>query len=138
MIEIKNTYGRVIYSSEKLTPEEAAIEAVTKDADLRGADLSSANLSGGKIVSLRAYSSSLYPYQVWAVLFENGSRWVRMGCLWKSLDDWERVGIRKSNLSEFPDDGSERCEKRAAAFEFAKAAALRMKIPEAVAVEADR
>jgi hypothetical protein len=50
-----------------------------------------------------------------------------MGCLWKSLAEWEAVGIRKSNLSEFPDDGSYRCEERVAAFEFAKAAALRLK-----------
>jgi hypothetical protein len=50
-----------------------------------------------------------------------------MGCLWKSLEDWETVGIRKSNESEFPDDGSDKCEERVAAFEFAKAAALRMK-----------
>jgi hypothetical protein len=50
-----------------------------------------------------------------------------MECLWKSLEDWEKIGIRKSNESEFPDDGSESCEERVAAFEFAKAAALRMK-----------
>ena len=62
-------------------------------------------------------------------LFADGSRWVRMGCLFKSLEDWDRIGIRKSNLSEFPDDGSDRSEERIAAFEFAKAAALRMKLP---------
>jgi hypothetical protein len=50
-----------------------------------------------------------------------------MGCLWKSLDEWEAIGIRKCNPSEFPDDGSDRCEERVAAFEFAKAAALRLK-----------
>jgi hypothetical protein len=53
-----------------------------------------------------------------------------MGCLWKSLKNWEKIGIRKSNLSEYPDDGSEKCEERTAAFEFARAAALRMKLPE--------
>jgi hypothetical protein len=52
-----------------------------------------------------------------------------MGCLFKSLEDWEKIGIRKSNLAEFPDDGSDKCEERVAAFEFAKAAALRMKPP---------
>jgi hypothetical protein len=65
---------------------------------------------------------------VWAVLFENGERWVRMGCLFKSLKDWEKIGIQNSNLGEFPDDGSEKSEERAAAFEFAKAAALRMEL----------
>jgi hypothetical protein len=69
----------------------------------------------------------LYPYTVMAFLFDDGSRWVKMGCLFNSLEEWEQIGIRKSNLSEFPDDGSERSEERVAAFEFAKAAALRMK-----------
>jgi hypothetical protein len=73
--------------------------------------------------------AGLYRYNVWSVLFADGSRWVRMGCLFKSLEDWDRIGIRKSNLSEFPDDGSDRSEERIAAFEFAKAAALRMKLP---------
>jgi hypothetical protein len=104
--------------------------AYLRGANLGGADLTGAYLRGAegkkaKIVSIRVFSG-LYEYQVWAVLFENGSRWVRMGCLWKSLDEWEKVGIRKSNLSQYPDDGSDKCEDRVAAFEFAKAAALRM------------
>jgi hypothetical protein len=100
--------------------------AYLSGADLRGADLRGAELSGKKITSMRVFSG-LYDYQVWAVLLEDRSRWVRMGCLWKSLEDWETVGIRESNELEFPDDGSDKCEERVAAFEFAKAAALRMK-----------
>ena len=96
------------------------------DADLGDADLRGANLRGEKIQTLRVFTG-LYRYTVWAILFADGSRWVRMGCLWKSLEDWETVGIRKSNLSEFPDDGSEQCEERVAAFEFAKSAALRLR-----------
>jgi hypothetical protein len=103
-------------------------------ADLSGADLSRANLSGKKIHSLRAFSG-LYCYQVWAVVFEDGSRWIRMGCLFYDLDKWEKIGIRNSNVSEYPNDGSELCEERVAAFEFAKAAALRMTAPP-VAAEA--
>ena len=95
-------------------------------ASLNGASLDRALIDGKPIVTLRVFSG-LYPYTVQAVLFQDGSRWVRMGCLWKSLDEWASVGIRKSNLSEFPDDGSDRCEERVAAFEFAKAAALRLK-----------
>jgi uncharacterized protein YjbI with pentapeptide repeats len=95
-------------------------------ANLDGANLDGAILNGKKIKSMRIFSG-LYRYTVHAVLFQDGSRWVRMGCLWKSLEDWEIIGIRKSNESEFPDDGSESCEERVAAFEFAKAAALRMK-----------
>ena len=94
-------------------------------ANLRGADLYGADLYGGKIKALRIFTG-LYRYQVWAILYADGSRWVRMGCLWKSLEDWEAVGIRNSNPREFPDDGSELCEERVAAFEFAKAAALRL------------
>ena len=105
-------------------------------ADLSYADLFSANLSyaklkgalidGKPIINLRQISYSGYAYGVQAVLFEDGSRWVRMGCLWKSLAEWEEIGIRSSNPSEFPDDGSVASEERVAAFEFAKAAALRM------------
>ena len=76
----------------------------------------------------RSGFEGLYRYNVWAVLFEDGSRWVRMGCKFKSLEEWEAEGgIRTSNLIEFPDDGSDASEDRAAAFEFAKADALRMK-----------
>ena len=94
--------------------------------------VSGGTVSGGKVsdqpfITLKGYSG-LYRYNVWAVLFKDGSRWVRMGCLFKSLGQWDAEGgIRNSNLSEFPNDGSDKCEERVAAFEFAKAAALRMK-----------
>ena len=130
-MEIKNIYGAVIYTSQAATVKDAVVEAVAKGANLRGANLTGADLTGAngekkKIVTMRVFTG-LYEYQVWAVLFEDGSRWIRMGCLWKSMDEWESVGIRKSNLSQYPDDGSDKSEERVAAFEFAKAAALRMK-----------
>ena len=133
MIEIKNIYDAVIFTSACLTLKDALMEAVSKKtvlsgADLSGADLSGAVLSGKKTHSLRVFTG-LYAYQVWAVLFADGTRWIRMGCLFKSLDEWEKIGIRESNLPEFPNDGSDKCEERVAAFEFAKAAALRMKVP---------
>ena len=95
-------------------------------ADLRDTNLSGANLRRKKIAQLRVFSG-LYAYLVYAILFEDGTRMVRMGCLWKTLEEWESIGIRRSNLSQFPDDGSERCMERTAAFEFAKATVLRMK-----------
>ena len=96
-------------------------------ADLCGADLSGADLNGElKAKKMRVFNG-LYKYQVWAVLAQDGTRYVRMGCLFFSLGDWGKIGIRKSNESEFPDDGSEKCEERVAAFEFAKAAAMRLK-----------
>ena len=93
-----------------------------------GGKVSYCTVSENPLAFLKGFAG-LYKYNVWSVLFADGSRWVRMGCLFKSLEDWDKIGIRKSNLSEFPDDGSDRSEERAAAFEFAKAAALRMKLP---------
>jgi hypothetical protein len=66
----------------------------------------------------------LYRYEVWAFVTEKNVPWVRMGCLYKSVQDWDAIGIRSSNLSEFPDDQSEASEERARAFEFARAQAL--------------
>jgi uncharacterized protein YjbI with pentapeptide repeats len=99
-------------------------------ANLRGASLRGAYLHGAegksKVYSMRVFSG-LYDYQVWAVLFADGSRWVRMGCLFYSLEKWDEIGIRQSNTREYPEDGSDRSEERVAAFEFAKAAVLRLR-----------
>ena len=103
-------------------------------ADLSGANLRGADLCGDKIEAMRVFTG-LYKYQVWAVLFQDGSRCIRMGCFFKSLEDWEKIDIRKSNLREFPDDGSAECEDRVIAFEFAKDAVLRMTLPEVAATE---
>jgi uncharacterized protein YjbI with pentapeptide repeats len=99
-------------------------------AYLQGAYLEDAEGKNNPIRAIRIFSG-LYAYEVWAVLFEDGTRSIRMGCLWKSLAEWEKIGIRNSNLSEFPDDASPKCEERVAAFNFAKAAILRMQLPEA-------
>ena len=94
--------------------------------DFMGGDFIGGTIKGSKALKIRAHVG-LYAYQVSAALLADGTRWVQMGCLWKSLDEWDKIGIRNSNLDEFPNDGSEKCEERVAAFEFAKAAALRMK-----------
>ncbi len=120
-----NLYGANLYGADLYAAD-------LRGADLYGADLRGADLRGKKIYSIRVFTG-LYDYQVWSVLFEDGSRWVKMGCLFYSLDEWEKIGIRQSNTSEFPDDGSEKCEERVIAFEFAKAVVLRMKVPEEVA-----
>jgi enterochelin esterase-like enzyme len=99
-------------------------------ANLYSANLSCALIDKKTIANLRQINVSSYPYQIQAVLFLDGSRWIRMGCLWKSLEDWKRDGgILNSNPSEFPNDRSEKSKERAAAFAFAKADALRMKLP---------
>ena len=112
--------------------------AYLRGADLTGADLRGAYLRGAylrgadgkkkKVQSVRVFSG-LYRYEVWAVLFEDGSRWVRMGCFFKSIEEWDKLTLRASNLREFPDDGSDISEERVAAFEFAKAAVMKFKLP---------
>ena len=73
-----------------------------------------------------------YDYHIMVAITKNGERFIHMGCLHYSFEKWETVGIRKSNLSEFPDDGSERSEARVRAFEFAKQTALALKVPDNV------
>jgi hypothetical protein len=135
-MDILSTAGQVLFTSAATLIKDALIEAVAKRANLRGADLYGADLRGAnlygangenkKVHSLRSFSSSLYPYMVLAVLFEDGERMVKMGCLEKTLSEWKKVGIRKSNVSEFPDDGSDKCEDRVGLFNLAKAAVTRM------------
>ena len=95
------------------------------DADLCDADLRDADLRGVKIKSIRVFSG-LYRYHVFSILAIDGKRYVKMGCLFKSLDEWDKIGILKSNESEFPDDGSRKSIERKEAFEFAKNAALKL------------
>ena len=114
------------YTSAVLfTGEYPSLTSAVTEAVLRGANLICANLNGLRAAKLRVFSG-LYKYQVWAVLFEDGSRWVRMGCLFKTLENWEKLGVKNSNLEEFPDDKSAASEERAAAFEFARQAALKL------------
>ena len=49
MIEIKNIYDAVIFTSALVSLREALIEAVGKKADLTEAYLSEANLSGANL-----------------------------------------------------------------------------------------
>ena len=101
--------------------------SILRDAVLRGADLSGALLSGADLSAktFRIYSG-LYEYDCWAIVTEDGTPWVRMGCLWKSVPEWDEIGICKSNLREYPDDGSEKSERRVRAFEYVRGEALRM------------
>ena len=102
------------------------VGANLRDANLVGADLRDVNLGGaGKVKTFRLFAG-LYQYDCMAILAEDGTPWVRMGCLCKSVEEWDRIGIRASNRCEFPDDGSERCEERVRAFDFTRAAALRL------------
>ncbi len=103
-------------------------------ADLHGANLCGANLYGAnlrnanlcdnmKIKTLHTYSG-LYKYEVWSFVDDKNEPWVRMGCLYKPISEWDKITIEKSNLSEFPDDNSDDSTERARAFYFARAQAL--------------
>ena len=94
-------------------------------ANLCDANLCGANLRGKKVKHLQVFSG-LYRYQIMAILTTDGQRHVKMGCLFYSLEEWEKIGILKSNLLEFPNDGSRKSLDRAEAFEFAKNAALKL------------
>ena len=101
------------------------------ESDLRGCDLSGCNLRGcnlrgiGKIKAIRVMTG-LYRYVIFAIVAEDGEPWVRMGCQWRSVTEWDRITIRDSRTREFPNDGSTRSEQRARAFEFARGEAIEM------------
>ena len=125
-----NLYGANLYgaSLSRANLSRASLcGASLSRASLDGANLYGASLDGKKVDSMRVFNG-MYRHTVYAVLFQDGQRWIRMGCLWMSLDEWEKIGIRNSNLTEYPDDGSDKCEERVAAFEFAKNTVLRMKL----------
>jgi uncharacterized protein YjbI with pentapeptide repeats len=155
-MNLSNALGNVLFTSNLSVSKDVLIEAVKQKANLSGADLSGADLSGANLSGADLYGadlyganlrganlrgadgkkkkakeirifSGLYNYVVFAVLFEDGERWIRMGCLCYSLKQWNKIGIRKSNLSEFPDDGSFKSEERIRAFNFAKATVLALK-----------
>ena len=134
-----------VWEGEAANLRDAVVRAVAAKANLRGANLSGANLIGayligaylrgaylsgakldGLIVARMACYSGLYAYAAHAVVSDAGEPWVRMGCLWHSVEEWDRIGIRNSNPREYPDDGSFASEERVRAFEFARASALAM------------
>ena len=94
-------------------------------ANLVRANLADANLDGANVkISFLEVFTGLYRYTCWAFVSVEGVPWVRMGCLWKTVEDWDSIGIRNSNPREFPDDGSEKSERRVLAFDFTRSAAL--------------
>ena len=96
-----------------------------RGAYLRGAYLQGAYLRGMKTKSVKVFTG-LYRYIAMAIVFETGEPWVRMGCMWKAVSDWDKIGIRNSNTEEFPNDGSEKSEERVRAFEFVRNEAILM------------
>ena len=125
-IEIKNIFGNVKISGDFLSLAEAATKnksnlrgASLCGASLRGADLRGADLCGEKIKTFKIVNGA-YKHTIIIMLTMDGKRIVKMGCLKKTLEEWDAIGIRNSNPSEFPDDKSFASEQRVIAFEYAK------------------
>lgn len=96
-----------------------------RGSDLRGADLSdvnlsyanllNANLSGAKykdvvIKHVRVFTA-IYRSQVWAIISEDDSEWIRIGCFFRKREEW--------NAEFWNNDNSEASNMRLAAFNFA-------------------
>ena len=120
-MQITNRYdSSCIWEGDAIDMRDAVQKAAKGGANLWGAIL-----HGAKISSLRVFTG-LYKYLIFVFVTDSGVPWVRMGCFWKTVEDWDKLGIRQSNLSEFPDDRSPKSEERALAFEFARVTALQM------------
>ena len=144
-IQIKSYFERLLFEGDFSNIKEAVLAALKNkanlcdaelcDAELCGANLCGANLCdadlcdadlcGIKIKSIRVFSG-LYRYTIFAILDYKNVRYVKMGCLFYSLEEWDKIGILNSNIKEFPNDGSRKSKERAEAFEFAKNAALNL------------
>ena len=91
------------------------------NADLSHANLSNADLSGAKykdvVIKHVHVFSALYKYQVWAIIAEDDSEWIRLGCFFRKREEWKKNFW--NNDEEFPNDNSEDSNMRLAAFNFA-------------------
>lgn len=100
-------------------------------ANLQGANLSEANLSWANLdeeeVSKFLSFGKLYKYYSYGFINIYGDIFIRMGCLFMSLDEWDKIGIENSNIKEFPNNGSYESERRKSAFNHAKAQMLLLK-----------
>jgi hypothetical protein len=88
-------------------------------ADLSKANISWANLDGEKVNKFLSFGKS-YKYYSYGFINTNGDIFIRMGCLFKSLVEWDAIGIENSNIREFPNNGSYESERRKLAFNHAK------------------
>ena len=97
--------------------------AYLSGADLSGADLSGADLSGaylsGMRISKAAVFTGLYSYLVMPVIAEDGTEYVRMGCYFRKVSEWEADFW--NNPSEFPNDGNMQSKLRWMAYQTALA-----------------
>ena len=83
IIEIKNLYGLVLYSSEARTLKECIELAVKDSKDLRGADLTGAYLTGETKIDKQPLQISTPVYFI--SIFDAH---MQIGCEFHSLVDW--------------------------------------------------
>ena len=144
-IEIKNRYtDQVLFELEKEnnTIKETVLEAVKSGAglyraylhgaDLTGAGLYRANLTGAGLyranltgaylygikISKAIFISGLYKYQCGAIIAEDGSEYIKLGCYIRLLTEWESDFW--NNPNEFTNDNSVKSNLRVLAFETCK------------------
>lgn len=86
---------------------------VWRGGAFRGGELWGGLVGDREAKKLRAFAG-LYKYQVWSVLFADGTRWVRMGCLFKSLDEGRKLESATVTRRSFQttDQRSARSESR--------------------------
>jgi hypothetical protein len=106
-------------------------EADLREADLQGANFQGADLRGAKytnMIEIFKFKSivGLYKYYTHIIIDTNKIGYIRMGCLLKSLDEWNQIGIENSNLREFPNDNSIKSNERIRAFDYLKTELLAM------------
>jgi hypothetical protein len=86
-------------------------------ADLQGSDLRGAYLQGVKIKKAMVFTG-LYEYVVIPVIAEDNTQYVKMGCYFRTVTEWNENFW--NNYNEFPNDNSEKSNSRLFAFETAK------------------
>jgi hypothetical protein len=83
-------------------------DANLQDADLRDANLQDADLRGAYFQGVRikkaAVFSGLYKYTAMPVITEDGVEYIRLGCYFRPVSEWEADFW--NNPSEFPEDRS--------------------------------
>lgn len=78
--------------------------AQNRDANLYGANLCDADLRGvGKIKSFAVFTG-IYKYVAMPIIAEDGTEWIRLGCHWRKVSDWENDFW--NNPEEFPNNGN--------------------------------
>ncbi|MCP4987223.1 MAG: pentapeptide repeat-containing protein [Colwellia sp.] len=97
-------------------------DADLRDADLRGANLIGANLIGANKNTIKIEKiiviTGLYRYTVMPVIDQEGNEYIRLGCYFRTIDDWEMDFW--NNNRDFPNDGSIDSELRKLAYETGK------------------